>query len=48
MLGSNPSRLVFEDRLGAEFRYFKEPKDGYHGKMVEMRDPVNHFRSRGC
>jgi len=36
-LGSNPFRLVFEDRRGAVFRYFKEPEDGCHGEMVELR-----------
>lgn len=36
-LGSNPSRLVFEDRRGSVFRYFKEPEDGHHGEVVELR-----------
>ncbi len=37
LLGPNPSRLVFEDRRGALFTYFKEPEGGCHGEVTELR-----------
>lgn len=35
-LGQNPSRLVFEDRRGVVFRYFKQREGGLHGEATEL------------
>jgi hypothetical protein len=51
-LGRNPSRLIFEDRRGAVFKYFKEPEGGHHGEIAELRGagrvpPIARLLSRG-
>jgi hypothetical protein len=35
-VGRNPSILVFEDRRGAVFRYFRERQGGFHGEIMTL------------